>query len=183
MLRGIVAFASALGLIASQAVVAPHQLSIPELVSFTGCKAEVIMDNTAPVFASYFTPDQGEGHPAIFIGTGPMPEPYADEKITYEMSEAVVMHEAAHCVHYQNGTNEYGRSEELAADRDSAGYMCSLGQNGAMIYHDLLVWAKNVFGYEGDPGHGTLEDRINAAFSAPACSPQPQQDRQDTHQS
>jgi hypothetical protein len=63
----------------------------------------------------------------------------------------------------------YHRYFELDADTRAAEYLCRHGIDGRSVYYDLLMYAKEHLGYEGDDGHGTLQERIDAASRAPMC--------------
>jgi hypothetical protein len=146
-----------------------------QLVRWTGCKSDVEFDPTAPVLNSFFTHhhldydvnDKG----LLYLGI----QPY--EGLTEEMEIAVLFHEAGHCLQYQNDKlRDLGRAfdtvpAELDADRQSTDLMCAYKMDGRQILHDLFVWARETFGYIGDPGHGTLWERISQANSAYNCEP------------
>lgn len=87
----------------------------------------------------------------------------------------ILAHEISHCLQTQEGVHfapdpDDRQDTELDADRRGADLLCSiLHKDGARINHDLLVAANRIFDYEGDTGHGTLAQRIQAGYDAPAC--------------
>lgn len=165
-----------------------RQETILDKVRLAGCRSEVVLGENHSIFESYFNSDENK----LYIGTrtGKLPKEYAD---------AIIFHEAGHCVQLQDGTMKkfqeiikrakasaeanYGYPDdavlaefyaeilviELDADARAAEMLCRRGLDGRAIYYELLVYAKENLGYEGDARHGSLQNRIDAAASAPMC--------------
>lgn len=137
--------------------------NFPEISRWAGCKAGVIIDwERSPVF-SYYTRE------AKYIMIGGLD----DGKMPYYAGLMIFLHEVGHCLQDQNGElityPMNPKKYELDADRYSADLSCKLGLNGRSLLKELFDWAKEAFGYEGDPDHGTMAERIAQGLKATAC--------------
>lgn len=130
-------------------------------VAWAGCRAEVITDDAHSVLDSFYDTESER----LYLGT------LADE-VPEGLGLVVVFHEVTHCLQGQHGDldGSYDTVQiELDADRGAANLLCALGKDGARLEHDLFLWARDNFGYNGDSWHGTLAERIAAGYSAPNC--------------
>lgn len=82
---------------------------------------------------------------------------------------AVFYHELGHCMQFEAGDAQTHPAIELDADRRGAGFACREGMDGPRMTAELMDWFHDTVGYDGDEGHGTLEQRKAAARSAPEC--------------
>lgn len=141
------------------------------LIRWAGCTAQIVTSDQRSVMSSMYNP---YSH-TVYIGTA---EQYG---VTRDFRVAIIFHEVQHCLQGQAGHLDgpgYFQSivdVELDADRGSADLMCQYHMDGVKILHDLFVWARAEFGYEGDPNHGTLEQRISQGENAMACQLVPPQ--------
>ena len=138
----------------------------PRIVKWAGCTAEVILRDDRPAVASYYTYSSYNRY--VVIGTMEMGD------IPYYAGLLVVFHETSHCLQHQNGTlyQMDPKTRELDADRWGADLACGMGLDGRKILHDTFVWAHETFGYEGDPEHGTLTERMSQGANARLCDRQ-----------
>jgi hypothetical protein len=88
---------------------------------------------------------------------------------------AIVLHEIGHCLQDQT-IPEFELAYmidpvrfELDADMRSADLACRRGYDGIRMMRETMDWAHDVYGYNGDSYHGTLQQRKDAGASAPAC--------------
>lgn len=90
------------------------------------------------------------------------------EKPQYKL--AIFYHELGHCMQYNEGLGgEIGPADEQDADKRGANFACQNGMDGIELMTEELTWLHETYGYNGDPGHGTLDERIAAASSAEIC--------------
>jgi hypothetical protein len=145
--------------------VADHfQSSTERLVRWTGCTAPVHTSDAVSVLNSFYAPsDSMFGERGLYIGTKKDTPDYVQIMVT--------LHEAGHCLQHQAGILYVTDTVtlELDADRYAADLACSLGLDGRGLLHDLFVWAFRVYGYDGDPRHGTMVERIHAGDLASRC--------------
>lgn len=143
-----------------------HHLQKPteRLVAWAGCKAPVVTSDEHSSLDSFYDGKR------IYVGTA-MDTPY-------EVWLMILLHETSHCLQYQKYQDAMADTYawdpmpwELDADRQSAVLACGLGLDGPRLLHDLFVWAKEKYGYEGDESHGTLAQRIHMGDGA--CVPAP----------
>ena len=136
--------------------------TVVDLVAWTGCKARVVVSADHHAVESFYSP---RSH-ALYIGIKSTPYPYL---------LMIVLHETGHCLQMQKGYliplyNAGGtRAVELDADRIATDLACGLNMDGPRLLRDLFDWALETYGYDGDPGHGTLADRIDQAKNALVC--------------
>lgn len=114
------------------------------------------------------TMDTIDGTDRIYIGL----KPGTDDDVVRD----IILHESDHCIMFEiYNLNEYEYASnkmkyELEADRYAANKLCQMGYDGKAIARKTLETAYNLFGYTGDEDHGTAEQRIKVANSAPACA-------------
>lgn len=155
----------ALSLFALPASAAHRYVDYHAIVGHAGCHAALTTSDEHSIFESFYA--GGEGRHQLYIGTAEdgTPEAYA---------LVVLLHEIRHCLQAQEGLFDLGLPSyvlELDADRYAADAACRLGLNGPQLLHDIFVYAQERFGYEGDSGHGTLDQRIGQGRLALSCSP------------
>jgi len=138
----------------------------PKMVSWAGCTADVDIDQHDSVAGSYYVP----GYHVMHIGARD------DSGIPYFAGLIILLHETGHCLQFQadpEGQMSAYRQDpvkyELDADRRAADLACSMGLDGKQLLRDTFQWAHDVLGYEGDPSHGTLAQRMSQGDAAPAC--------------
>lgn len=138
-----------------------RQAGYEEIVRWAGCRATLYTDDTESITGSFYT---SRTH-ALYIGT--LDEP----GLSPELARMVLYHEIGHCLQEQSdlftGTSALYR--ELDADRWAADLACARGEDGVRLLRDLFLWAKEHYEYDGDPAHGTLEQRISAGTNAAMC--------------
>ena len=137
-----------------------------DMVKWAGCSATLVTSSEHSPYESFYDPSQHR----IYFGT--KPEPGMREAL----AEQILLHETGHCLQWQKGVNpadyDWDHSKlELEADYIGVGLACSvLHRDGAQLNHDLLLDAHQRFDYNGDPNHGTLEQRIRVGYTNPACA-------------
>jgi hypothetical protein len=133
-------------------------------VTWSGCHATLVTSEEHAIFESFYSPSRN----TIYIGTMP-------EISSADSALVIVAHEITHCLQHQENPNmletytEDPTVFELDADRGSADLLCSIHINGPKLAHDLFVWVKKTYGYNGDDQHGTLEERISQGLKAEHC--------------
>lgn len=129
------------------------------LSQWAGCTATVVTNNRVSVDNSMYSPYEH----TVYIGTAPGVPQY--------VRTIIIFHEVGHCLQRQTGFDLYNDRviTELDADRIAADLACRYGMDGKQMLHDIFVWAKETFGYDGDAGHGTLVQRISQGELAEAC--------------
>jgi hypothetical protein len=137
-----------------------NQPTVEDLVRWAGCQANVVTSDQEMYYSSQYNPSTH----TLYIGLqGDIPEDYLI---------AVTFHEIAHCLQDMEGAFRFPYRQidlELDADTRSAGLLCAYHKDGPSIVHDLFVHLYKTYGYDGDPTHGTIYERIRAAALAPAC--------------
>lgn len=138
---------------------------IESLMRWAGCTAALTTSDEVPIERSVYAYDEHR----LYIGTQP-----GDPENVYL---GVTLHEIGHCLQMQEGVllNRGSVERELDADRRAADLACAMGRDGREILHELMVWAKEKFDYDGDDSHGTSAQRIQIGREAPACRVQPTQ--------
>ena len=139
-----------------------RQQPYEDIVRWAGCHAGLVTDDDRVVVESYYSPSAS----ILFIGTKDFPG------LEQELAEMVLFHEVGHCLQHQAGLLDGTLPTlvtELDADRWAADLACGLGRDGKRLLHDIFVWAHETFGYDGDPWHGTLKQRIAQGDNAPFC--------------
>lgn len=138
-----------------------------EIVQWAGCTAAVDVDPTDSIVGSFYVP----GLHVMHIGTR------LDDDVPYYTGLIVLLHETGHCLQFQADPDgqilKYRMDPsvyELDADRRAAEMACGLGLDGQRLLHDVMIWAHDTFGYNGDPSHGTLDQRIHADDGGDACT-------------
>ena len=136
-----------------------------DLVSYSGCKAAVVENESAGPEQSFFAVD--ESGPFIVIGVN------GDSDLPMFVGTMILLHEAGHCLQYQEGLLGDYRNDpkkyELDADRRAADLACGMGMDGRGMLKDLFVWAREVLGYTGDMWHGTSDERMAQGDRARRC--------------
>ena len=145
-----------------------RQSTYADIVSWAGCRAALVTDDTRHIFSSHYN------YPSktLYIGTADAAE------LAQELAEMVLFHEIGHCLQHQTGMLDAPiplMMIELDADRWAAELACGLGKDGKRLLHDLFVWAYETQGYEGDSAHGTLTQRIAQGDNAAMCKLTPYQ--------
>lgn len=162
MIRAFVTVMLVLGVATN--VAADHlQRPAERLAQTFGCKAEIVTDDELSVLGSYYDPLRDR----LVVGTGA-------DGVPNDVFIIIALHEIGHCLQDQEG-RLWGRrliDIELEADMLSAEMACQAGLDGRRMLHDAFVWAYETFGYEGDPNHGTLVERIRQGYYAPSCTAQ-----------
>jgi hypothetical protein len=141
------------------------------LVRATGCTAEVVTSDTHSAMESFYHPITHQ----VYVGTG-YSVVYGLPEVPPHLAVIIVLHEAAHCLQwmYEDPVIFEGAvARELDADRRAADMACRLGMPGDKLLHDIMVWAYEKLGYEGDISHGTLEQRIRAGQGLESCRVRP----------
>lgn len=158
----ILALTGLLALLPLQSSASWYNPTPQELVKWAGCNAQVITSDEHSAAESFY--NRGR----IYFGTAPdVPKP---------MARMILLHEIGHCLQDQalNGNiDEYYPLDrvtfELDADRISAELACSRGEEGVRLQRELLDWVHDTYNYNGDAGHGSLDQRKAAGASAQAC--------------
>ncbi len=139
-----------------------------KIVQWAGCTAAVDMDADDSVVNSYYIP----GYHVLHVGTRP------ERNSPYYVGLVVLLHETGHCLQFQGAVSPDEQADkyqndpvryELDADRQAAEMACGIGLDGKKLLLDTFTWAHDAFGYDGDPGHGTLYERIHADDFGSAC--------------
>lgn len=177
LVRAIVAAGVLIGFLCGTATPAHVQKSYQEILTWSGCTAQLVTNDQFPAIDSFYTTGVLYGipvmPPTIYVGTKEGEPPH-------EMALIVLLHEIGHCLQYQespealvaadmNPTPEIIKVWELDADRRAADLACALGYDGRGLLHDVMVWLRETHGYNGDPAHGTLSERILQGEKATAC--------------
>ena len=141
-----------------------RQTAYEDLVRWAGCDARVVTNDQYEIVQSVYDPNTHTIYLGGRDGLG----------LSREASEVIVLHEVGHCLQDQAGLFGVWTDValELDADRTAANLSCALGRDGRQIMHDLFVWFHKSFGYDGDPAHGTLVQRISQGDSAALCRAQ-----------
>lgn len=145
------------------------------LVRWAGCKnADVSLDPSLQIIESYYIRYRvaqeirdmtgKDMQPTVVLGT----KGYAPEAVQY----MVVFHETGHCLQDEAGYIDKLPVVviELDADRLAADLACGYHLDGRQMLHDAFVWMYETFGYDGDPWHGTLKQRIEQGNKAARCN-------------
>ena len=134
---------------------------------WAGCTAALITSDERSILESFYRPYTH----ALYIGT---------QDTSQHFMLIVLFHEIGHCLQFQRYTlpeiQEIYQTRvalELDADRLAADLACSMGMEGKRMLRDIFEWAHEEFGYDGDPEHGSLAERIGQGELAPACNPAP----------
>lgn len=144
------------------------------MVRWSGCRAQIVFVEDRPPVTSYYGQDW-TGTKYVVLGT------QVDRETPYYVTAMVLFHELGHCLQDQAGTlqtlyQEGGRKAvELDADRQAADLACRYGLDGKRLLQELMVWILETYDYQGDPNHGTLEERIIQGEKAEACNLVPPQ--------
>lgn len=153
---------SVLSVLSALPAAADHrQAPYERLVRWAQCTATFVTSDEVPVLRSYY--DSVEH--TLYIGTAELPG------LSQELAEIVLFHEIGHCLQEQAGLFRDLPTivTELDADRWAADLACALDRDGKRLLHDFFVWAKQTFGYDGDPDHGTLAQRTAQGDNAAMC--------------
>lgn len=133
------------------------------LAQWAGCTALVVTSDQHSAIESYYDPREH----TLYLGTGSSVD---GPQVPATLELMIALHEIGHCLQYLEGQPMVDDvTVELDADRRSADLACALGLDGTRLLHDLFVWAHDALGYDGDPSHGTLAQRISQAGNARAC--------------
>lgn len=139
----------------------------PTIKEWAGCKADLeLVWDRSPVTSYYIGGDPG----TLVVGA------YEDPGIPYYAGLLIFLHEVGHCLQDQDGllggyiTQEGRVAIELDADRYAADLACRFGLDGKGLLHDLFIWARDTFGYNGDSDHGTLAQRMAQGDNAMSCA-------------
>lgn len=167
MRRALAALAVALILFALPAAAGDKREEALQILKWTGCQAQLVTNEGVPALQSHYS----LWSHTVFLGTADYPGLIPD------FEELILLHEIGHCLQAQEGVVlALGTVErELDADRRAADMLCARHKDGKRILHDIMVWAKRAFGYDGDPWHGTLAERIAQGENARLCMIQPPQ--------
>lgn len=165
---------AAAALLAAVLVVLPYQISValydwrfdpaqyPKIAAWAGCRATVVVSDQSPVTSFYNSLDH-----VLVIGGG------EDPNVPYYAGLIILLHETGHCLQDQadvlGGYGDNPVRYELGADLIAADLACALGMDGAQMLRDTFDWAHDEFGYDGDPMHGTLDERKSQGDMAPHC--------------
>jgi hypothetical protein len=134
----------------------------PKVVSWAGCHATVAVEPDQSPITSHYNP---QDH-VLTVGT------HEDDRIPYYAGLIILLHETGHCLQDESGWLDKQTDIvviELDADRRSADLACGMGLDGRGLLVATFEWAKEVLGYNGDPDHGTLDQRESQAMNANAC--------------
>lgn len=145
-----------------------RQVPYEDIIAWSGCKAALVTSDDRYVIESFYNLMTS----TLYIGT----KDTAD--LPQEVAEMVLFHEIGHCLQHQAGLFNEPIPRvvvELDADRWAADLACGLHRDGKRLLHDIFVWAYETLGYEGDPGHGTLAQRIAQGDNAAMCKLTPRQ--------
>lgn len=143
----------------------------PKLVAWAGCHARVVTNEYRGVGDSYYIPSRvpewspAPGHTMV-VGTA------KDDTLPYYAGLFIVLHETGHCLQDESGWLWRQTSlpvVEQDADRRAADLACGFGLDGRKILRDTFVWAHDTLGYDGDPDHGSLAERMGQADNAHVC--------------
>jgi len=143
-------------------VQAAHRaLSVQDMVTWAGCKANLVTSDEESVASSFYVPVER----TLYIGT------QSDPSIPEYVHTMILLHEVGHCLQHQQGyVFEMAVVErELDADRISVDLACAMGMDGRTMIHDVFMWAYESFGYQGDYAHGTSAERIAQRDKARWC--------------
>lgn len=159
-MRLIAAVALLLALVVSPVSASWYHETPQELAKWAGCDARVVTSEMHSPYESYYHND------TLYLGTEP-----GEPEYVYHM---VFLHEIAHCLQDRGGVlrEVYGmdpQTFELDADQQAANMACRRGEDGPRLANLLLDRVHEELGYDGDPGHGTLDMRREAANRAPSC--------------
>lgn len=134
--------------------------TLTSIAEWAGCENVTVV--ASDMLNAYFGVDY-DGSPVIVIGTQ-FPEQH---RLT------VFLHELGHCLQYMDGTIMKMDSEtrELDADGRAAQLACALHMDGPRMLRELFEYARAEFGYDGDPDHGTLAQRIEQGNRAKSWCP------------
>ena len=135
----------------------------PKMVGWSGCHATVYSDPDVSPLGSYYNI---AAH-VLVIGAK------EDAEVPYYAGLFILFHETAHCLQHESGWLDTHmdslQTVELDADRGASDLACGLGLDGRKINRDTFEWAKEKFGYQGDPWHGSIEQREAMADQAHRC--------------
>jgi hypothetical protein len=148
-------------LVASPVLAEHRQVPHEKVIKWAGCQAQLVTSDVIPIAGSAYAP---YAH-TLYIGT-------LEAMDTPEFVHQIILfHEIGHCLQFQDGVlYEMGTPDrELDADRWAADLACAIGLDGRQMLHDVMVWAKKTFDYDGDYAHGTLQQRIEAGNMARWC--------------
>jgi hypothetical protein len=139
--------------------------SLTAIAEWAGCKNVVVADVEGFGFNAYFGIDMSTGRPAIvFINGTSIPEQHRF---------MIFLHELGHCLQYMEGVifQMDTQTRELDADGRATQLACALHMDGPRMLDELWDWANETFGYDGDPDHGTLDERREQANRARSWCP------------
>lgn len=169
--------AVALLLVAALALVVPASSASPAIptdpatlagiAEWAGCTAVTLYDvrTSDEAFNAYFGVTPATGQPAIILVNR---DAVPDQHVF-----TVFLHELAHCLQYKDGSIfRLGHPEvELDADGRAAQLACALHMDGPRMLRELFEWINQTYGYEGDPDHGTLAERVSRGSAARSYCP------------
>jgi hypothetical protein len=125
------------------------------IAEWAGCQNVTVSAlETGGRFNAFFGVHPITGQPVIvFLNADSIPDQH---RFT------VFLHELAHCLQWGEGYIDKLDSVtlELDADGRAAQLACALGMDGPRMVREAFEWMRDTFGYQGDPGHGTLAQRI-----------------------
>jgi hypothetical protein len=166
-------------LLALMVLVAPVSAGEPsyqDIVQTMGCRAPVFTSNeVSPLSSFYLSHDAVDiwgtvYRSGLYLGT--------ESDVPPELALIIVLHETGHCLQHQAYGDLfeplyalYPAVFELDADRQAADMACQMGRDGDGLMRQLLEWVHARYGYDGDPDHGTLIERMSMGHGAPACHP------------
>jgi hypothetical protein len=138
----------------------------PKMVQWAGCTAQIDVDENDSPVRSYYVPV----YHILHIGA------MEDPEVPYYAGLIILLHEVGHCLQFQANPEMHVSNYradpvkyELDADRRSADLACGLGLDGRSLLRQTFQWAHDAFHYNGDDGHGTLEQRMSQADNAHLC--------------
>jgi hypothetical protein len=142
--------------------------TLTAIAEWAGCKNVLVADVTESGgfgFNAYFGVNTYTGQPVIVIING--------HEIPEQHRFTVFLHELGHCLQYMDGSifRMDTVTRELEADARAVQLACALHMDGPRMLRELWDWANAEFGYEGDPDHGTLAQRIEQANNGRSYCP------------
>lgn len=154
--------------------------SYVDIVRAAGCDAPVHESSQVSSTRSFhlsrdvMTPDGRVYERGLYIGTSP--------SVPADVTLLIVLHETGHCLQHQEMGDLFDQLYQVApqvleldADRRAADLACRLGLDGPAMLTRAFEWLRQEYGYEGDPAHGSVEERVAMSVHASACHALPSQ--------
>ena len=158
-MKRLIAVMSLLAALTIPAEASHRDFDVRGIVGHAGCRAAVVTSDQHEIWESFYDYDANQ----LYIGTAPGVPDAAMLTVLY--------HEIGHCLQFQDGLFD-GRPAillELDADRRAADMACRAGMDGRGMLRATLKLAQEVFDYNGDFNHGTLDQRISMGRLALSC--------------